>query len=60
VRLGEHVEVYSAFEQNWSTGFEIAEVQEDGFAVRRTSDGALLPHTTSPRDLRSVPRPRGR
>ncbi len=60
MRVGDPVEVYSAFEQNWSTGFEIAEVREDGFTIRRTSDGALLPHTTSPTDLRSVPRPRGR
>jgi hypothetical protein len=60
MQVGAPVEVHTSFTDSWAAGFEIAEVQEDGFAVRRTSDGALLPHTTSPTDLRSVPTTRGR
>jgi hypothetical protein len=33
-------------------GFEVAEVVEGGYRVRRTSDGSLLPNLTGDEDLR--------
>lgn len=52
MKVGDPVEVYSAFEQTWASGFEIADVRDRGYGVRRTHDGALIPNTTSPDDLR--------
>jgi hypothetical protein len=49
---GQSVEVHTRFDDSWSEGFEIAEITPDGFRVRRTSDGSLLPGVTSSSDLR--------
>lgn len=57
MEIGERVEVYSAFEQTWTDGFEIADVRDEGYLVRRRCDGFVLPHPTSPSDLRAVPPP---
>jgi hypothetical protein len=35
-------------------GFEIAEIVPEGYHVRRTSDGSLLPGYTSESDLRPI------
>ncbi|CAN5894409.1 hypothetical protein BH23ACT2_BH23ACT2_29400 [soil metagenome] len=56
MHVGELVEVYTAFDGTWAPGFEIAEMDEGGYRVRRLCDGALIPHTTSPDDLRAVSR----
>ena len=40
---GTRVEVRSRFDQRWGRGFEIAEVEEEGYRIRRLSDGAVLP-----------------
>jgi hypothetical protein len=53
LRVGDPVEVHSAFANTWSRGFEIARIVEDGYQVRRTSDGRLLPAPTSEEDLRA-------
>jgi hypothetical protein len=52
MQTGDRVLVYSAFNNSWASGFEIAEVVDDGYRVRRVSDGALLPNSTSERHLR--------
>lgn len=53
VRVGDPVELYSAFTGSWVGGFEVAEEADGGFVVRRVSDGHLLP-PTSYADLRPV------
>lgn len=54
MRIGEPVEVYTAFVDSWQPGFEIAEVRDDGYQVRRQSDGSLLPAPTSDADVRPL------
>jgi hypothetical protein len=50
--VGEPVEVHTKYNDSWVRGFEIAEVLEGGYRVRRTSDGTLLPNLTGEEDLR--------
>ncbi|MCU1496421.1 MAG: hypothetical protein JWM47_374 [Acidimicrobiales bacterium] len=52
--VGQPVEVYSAFEQIWTSGFEIADIREEGYTLRRLSDGSVLPNPTSVHDLRAI------
>lgn len=54
LRGGTAVELYSAFNDTWASGFEIAEPVTGGYRVRRLSDGNLLPGHTSPSDLRVI------
>ncbi|HEX2575091.1 MAG TPA: hypothetical protein VHK88_02010 [Aquihabitans sp.] len=48
------MEVFSSFDRSWSEGFEIADVREGGYLIRRLSDGFVIPNTTSPTDLREA------
>jgi len=52
LRPGQRVEVRSRFDRAWSTGFEVASAETDGYALRRLSDGAVLPIRFSRVDLR--------
>jgi hypothetical protein len=52
---GQSVEVHTRFDDSWSEGFEIAEVTDAGYKVRRLSDGELLPGVTSDSDVRPCP-----
>jgi hypothetical protein len=52
LHIGEPVEVHTKYNDSWVSGFEIAEVVEGGYRVRRTSDGTLLPNLTGEEDLR--------
>ena len=54
MHAGDRVEVFSAFNRRWVSGFEIAEVLGNGYRVRRSSDGMLLPNATSADDLREA------
>jgi hypothetical protein len=54
MRTGERVEVRVKFTDTWAPGFEIAEVVDGRYRLRRTSDGAVLPEPTGPSDLRPV------
>jgi hypothetical protein len=56
---GMRVEVRSRFDQRWSRGFEVAEVTEGGYRIRRLSDGQLLPTEFSDDDLRREKRRQG-
>ena len=40
---GTRVEVRSRFDQRWGRGFEIAEIEDAGYRIRRLSDGTVLP-----------------
>lgn len=48
--VGTRVEVRSAFE--WAGGFAVAAVVDDGYRLRRRSDGVELPATFPPDDVR--------
>ena len=50
--VGTPVEVRSRFLDQWSRGFVVAAVEEDGARIRRQSDGALLPVVFPYRALR--------
>ena len=40
---GTRVEVMNHFDGSWSRGFEIASIEDDFYAIRRMSDGNVLP-----------------
>jgi hypothetical protein len=50
---GAQVEVFSSFTASWVRGFEIAGTFNDGYQVRRLSDGSVLPKTFVIRELRA-------
>ena len=52
VEVGDPVDVHTRFSDSWVGGFEIAEIIPEGYRVRRTSDGSLLPGYTSESDVR--------
>ena len=52
MRAGDRVQLKVAFNDSWSSGFEIAEVVDGGFEVRRCSDGRILPTPTGADDIR--------
>jgi hypothetical protein len=52
LQVGELVELHTRYNDSWVSGFEIAEVVGDGYRVRRTSDGTLLPDLTGEADVR--------
>lgn len=37
------VEVRNRFDGSWAKGFEVAEVTEHGYRIRRSSDASILP-----------------
>lgn len=41
--VGTKVEVRTGFDDGWSNGFAIAEQVDDGYRIRRRSDGTVLP-----------------
>ena len=53
--VGDSVELHTKFDDSWCVGFEIAEVRDGEYRVRRTRDGELLPNPTSEDDLRAAP-----
>lgn len=54
MHVNDQVEVHTKFNDSWVPGFEIAEVADGGYRVRRRSDRTLLPNVTSESDLRQV------
>jgi hypothetical protein len=54
LHVGDPVEVHTKYNDSWVTGFEIAEVVDGGYRVRRTSDGDLLPNVTGEDDVRPL------
>jgi hypothetical protein len=49
---GTHVEVRNRFDGRWNRGFAVAEVTDDGYRIRRTSDDQLLPTVFTPDEVR--------
>jgi hypothetical protein len=49
---GMRVEVRRRFDQRWARGFEVVELTESGYRVRRLSDGMVLPTEFVAEDLR--------
>ena len=47
------VEVRSRFDGRWVSGFEIADVSDDRYLLRRRSDGAMLPVAFPAHEIRS-------
>ena len=52
IALGTSVEVRRRFDQAWARGFEVASAAEDGYRLRRQSDGAVLPVSFPADDVR--------
>lgn len=49
---GSHVEVRNRFTGAWSRGFEVVEIADGGYKIRRLSDGSILPTVFPPEDVR--------
>jgi hypothetical protein len=49
---GTKVEVRTGFDRSWADGFEVAEVTEQGYRVRRRNDGTILPAVFVRADVR--------
>jgi len=49
---GDKIEVRSRFNSQWSRGFEVVEVTDGGYRIRRASDGEVLPVEFAPDDVR--------
>lgn len=49
---GSRVDVRSSLDGSWSHGFEVVEVVEEGYLVRRSSDERILPRPLLPDDVR--------
>jgi len=49
---GLRVEVRTGYDRSWSSGFEIVEVSDVGYRLRRTSDSSLLPAIFPADDVR--------
>jgi hypothetical protein len=49
---GTKVDVRNRFQGTWVRGFEIAEVTDEGYRIRRMSDGSVLGELFSRDDLR--------
>lgn len=50
--VGTHVEVRTGFDRSWAAGFDIEDGSDDGYRVRRRSDGEVLPARFAVADVR--------
>ena len=55
LEVGRAVEVRRRFDRAWAKGFVIDARTDDGYSLRRTSDGALLPVSFPAADVRPAP-----
>jgi hypothetical protein len=49
---GTKVDVRNRFQGTWVRGFEVAEVTDGGYHIRRLSDGSVLPELFARNDVR--------
>ena len=49
---GTKVEVRTGFDRSWASGFAVESVTDDGYRVRRRSDGEVLPVAMAFEDVR--------
>ena len=54
LEVGDKVEVRRRFDSQWARGFEIVDVTDDGYTVKRMSDGEVLPVRFAPDDIREA------
>ncbi len=59
LEVGSHVEVRDRYQGTWARGFEISAIEEGRYRVKRISDGAILPGTFSPDEVRPSRRRQG-
>jgi hypothetical protein len=52
LEAGMRVEVRRRFDQHWARGFEVVEVTDAGYRVKRCSDGTEIPTEFAPPDVR--------
>jgi hypothetical protein len=50
---GTAVDVRSRYVGDWSSGFEVAEPLNNGYRIRRLSDGSVLPDVFTNEDVRA-------
>jgi len=43
IGTGTDVEVHCRFDQRWTRGFTVVDVTDEGYRLRRQSDGSVLP-----------------
>src|SRR4051812_34419479 len=53
LKPGAKVEVRTSFDESWARGFEVEAVTDEGYRLRRMSDGSLLPVVLPERAVRS-------
>ena len=51
---GTDVEVRSTFDRSWKRGFVVEQASEQGYFLRRRSEGAVLPAAFSPDAVRPL------
>jgi hypothetical protein len=59
LEIGSHVEVRDRYQGTWSRGFEISAIEENGYRIKRISDGAILPGIFSTDEVRPSRRRQG-
>jgi hypothetical protein len=52
VMTGTQVEVKARFDGTWSKGFQIAEIEDEGYRIRRMTDGSVLPTVFNRNEVR--------
>jgi hypothetical protein len=52
--VGTSVDVKNRFIGTWSSGFEVAGLCEQGYLIRRISDGSVLPESLSFSEVRAL------
>jgi hypothetical protein len=52
LEVGTRVEVRKRFDASWARGFEVVDQSEQGYRLRRLSDGSELPLVFDPDDVR--------
>ena len=52
LHVGSRVDVRNRFDGSWSSGFEVSAVVDDGYRIRRRSDGSELPAEFDADDVR--------
>ncbi|HEV7888002.1 MAG TPA: hypothetical protein VGO92_10620 [Acidimicrobiales bacterium] len=59
LKPGTRVEVRSRFDGRWSRGFEVAQVLDHAYKLKRMSDGSVLPTDFEEQDVRHERRRQG-
>lgn len=52
LHIGTKVDVRTGFDRSWASGFHVEEATDEGYRVRRRSDGTVLPTVIPAEDVR--------